>query len=100
MSGLAAIWQFDGRPDTRSGCERMLAAQQTYGLHAVGEWSNGPVALGRRLMRLLPEDEFDRQPLVGAGGSIVLVADLRLDNRGEVVRALDISLARARALSD
>ena len=100
MSALAALWRFDGRPDAQSGCERMLAAQQMYGLHAVDQWSNGSVALGRRLMHLLPEDRFDRQPLVGGGGSIVLVADLRLDNRDELVRALNFTETRARVLSD
>jgi asparagine synthase (glutamine-hydrolysing) len=99
MSALAALWRFDDRPDAQSGCERMLAAQQMYGLHAVNQWSNGSVALGRRLMHLLPEDRFDRQPLVGGGGSIVVVADLRLDNRDELVRALNIT-ERARVLSD
>jgi asparagine synthase (glutamine-hydrolysing) len=100
MSALAALWHFDGRPDAQLGCEGMLAAQMLYGPHAAGHWSSGSVALGRRLMRVLPEDAFDRQPLVGGGGSIVLVADLRLDNRDELVRALSISETRAHLLSD
>ncbi len=100
MSALAALWHFDARPGAESGCERMLAAQQLYGPHAAGHWSSGSVALGRGLMRLLPEDAFDRQPLVGGGGSIVLIADLRLDNRDELVRTLSISETRARLLSD
>jgi asparagine synthase (glutamine-hydrolysing) len=100
VSALAAIWHFDGRPDAQLGCERILAAQRLYGLHAAGQWSNGSVALGRRLMRVLPEDTFDRQPLAGSGGSIFLVADLRLDNRGDLIRLLNISQAQARLLSD
>ena len=63
-------------------------------------WSSGTIALGRRLMRLLPEDDFDNQPLCGQGGSVVLVADVRLDNRDELVRALNIFSTRARLLSD
>ena len=78
----------------------MLDAQQMYGLHAVGHWSSGTIALGRRLMRLLPEDDFDNQPLCGQGGSVVLAADVRLDNRDELARALNISSTRARLLSD
>src|SRR6266566_3964468 len=78
MSALAAIWHFDGRPDVPLGCERMLAALQMYGPHDVGQWSSTSVALARRLMRTLPEAGFDRQPLIGCGGRIVLVADILL----------------------
>jgi asparagine synthase (glutamine-hydrolysing) len=100
MSALAALWHFDGRPDARFGCERMLAAQWIYGPHTAGHWSSASVALGRGLMRMLPEDSFDSQPLVGGGGSVVLVADVRLDNRDELARALNISETRLRLLSD
>jgi asparagine synthase (glutamine-hydrolysing) len=100
MSALASLWHFDGRPDARLGCERMLAAQQPYGPHAAGYWSSGSVALGRRLMRVLPEDSFDRQPLTSNRSDIVLVADLRLDNRNDLVRLLNIAQTRARFLSD
>jgi asparagine synthase (glutamine-hydrolysing) len=72
---------------------RMLSAQRMYGPDAEAQWSNGNVAVGRRLMRLLPEDSVDRQPLVGAGGRYVLVADVRLDNRDELIKAVPIQQA-------
>ena len=100
MSALASLWYFDGRPDARLGCERMLATQELYGPHAAGYWASGSVALGRRLMRVLPEDSFDRQPLTGNRGNVVLVADLRLDNRDDLLRLLNIPHTRARFLSD
>src|SRR5215472_16721747 len=100
MSALAGLWRFDGKPDAAEGCGRMLRAQEIYGPDAGGEWSAGFVALGRRLKRLLPEDAFDRQPLIGAGGRFVLVADVRLDNRDELIDALGISWTRAAELSD
>src|ERR1700675_4738250 len=81
MTALAGLWHFDGQPDAADGCARMLAAQKFYGPHAGAQWSDGDVALGRQLMRVLPEDAFDRQPLVGGGGRYILVADIRLDNR-------------------
>jgi asparagine synthase (glutamine-hydrolysing) len=100
MSALAALWHFDGRPDAMLGCERILTAQQLYGPHAAGRWSSGSIAIARRLMRVLPEDYFDRQPLVGKGGRIVVVADLRLDNRDELIHLLNIAQPRANPLSD
>jgi asparagine synthase (glutamine-hydrolysing) len=100
MSAIAGLWRFDGRLDAGESCARMLAAQAIYGPHDGAQWSSGPVALGRRLTRLLPEDAGDRQPLVGAGGRHVVVADLRLDNRDELAAALAISAERARTLCD
>jgi asparagine synthase (glutamine-hydrolysing) len=100
MTALAGLWRFDGRPDAADGCKRMLVAQEMYGPHAGAQWSNGDVALGRRLMRMLPEDVFDRQPLIGGEGRYVLVADIRLDNRDELTEALQIQTAQARTLCD
>jgi asparagine synthase (glutamine-hydrolysing) len=100
MSAIAALWRFDGRPDAAEGCARMLAAQQMYGPDASANWSSGDVAVGRQLMRMLPEDVFDHQPLVGGGGRFVLVADLRLDNRDELAESLRLPTASARLLCD
>src|SRR5260370_20699824 len=91
MTALAGVWRFDKRPDAEDACARMLSAQQIYGIHDVSHWENGDVALGRRLTRLLPEDMFDSQPLVGGGGRYVLVADIRLDNREELARELGLA---------
>src|SRR5664279_4326575 len=100
MTAIAGLWRFDGRPDVADGCARMLAAQEMYGPDAVGQWSEDGVALGRRLMRILPEDKFDRQPLTGGGGKYVLVADVRLDNRDELTAKLQIPDSPARGLCD
>jgi asparagine synthase (glutamine-hydrolysing) len=78
----------------------MLAVQELYGPHHGGQWSAGSIALGRRLMRVLPEDIFDRQPFVGGEGRYVLVADVRLDNRDELTEALRIPPAQTRTLCD
>jgi asparagine synthase (glutamine-hydrolysing) len=100
MTALAGLWRFDGRPDAADGCTRMLAAQKIYGPHDGKEWSGGNVALGRRLMRVLPEDAFDRQPLIGGKGRYVLVADVRLDNRDELTQALLVPTPQAHSLCD
>jgi asparagine synthase (glutamine-hydrolysing) len=100
MTALAGLWHFDGRPDVADGCARMLSAQTMYGPHDGALWAGGDVALGRRLMRVLPEDAFDRQPLVGGDGRYVLAADVRLDNREELTEALRIPAPHARSLCD
>jgi asparagine synthase (glutamine-hydrolysing) len=99
MTALAGLWHFDGRPDAADGCARILSSQQLYGPHAVAQWTSGDLALGRRLMRILPEDVFDRQPLMSRDGRYVIIADIRLDNRDELVDALRVPSPR-RGLCD
>lgn len=87
MTALAGCWSFGAR-DPFAECGRMLEAQHRYGpdnraIRAVGE-----VSLGRCLHRLLPEDAHDRQPVVSPTSGRALVADVRLDNREELIRAL------------
>src|SRR5690348_13243644 len=100
MSAFAGLWYFGGEGDAPAGCARMLRAQEVYGPDAGAQWDGPGISLGRRLMRTLPEDRFDRQPLSGADGRFVLVADLRLDNRDELADRLEIPTPRAAGLSD
>ena len=90
MSAIAGYWAWAAGEDPAGACALMLEAQQAYGPHALGNWAAGDIALGRRLFRTLPEDVGDRQPLVGGGGRYVLVADIRLDNRAELIARLGL----------
>ena len=55
-------------------------------------------ALGGCLLHLLPEDRFDRQPLWAPDRSCCLVADVRLDNRADLTR--DLNLTQPDSLAD
>ncbi len=100
MSAIAGLWRFDGKPDAEAGCARMLASQEIYGPHDAGLWDGGSVALGRRLFCTLPEDAHDLQPLGSRDGRLILVADVRLDNRAELGAEFDIAPAEAALLPD
>lgn len=99
MTVLAGFWSFDPARDPRGSCERMLTAQQVYAPEAARCGVEGEVALGRRLFKLLPEEAFDRGPVVGADGTL-LVADVRIDNRDEMCAALGIDGPEARRCAD
>jgi len=99
MTAIAGLWRWDQRPPAED-CDRMLSALALYGPDGRSHLQDGPIALGRTMMRLLPEDVFDRQPLVGCDGRLVLVADLRLDNRDELTAALGIAPELAREAAD
>lgn len=94
MSAIACLWRFDGRPGVAADCDRMLSAQRIYGPHHGAQWADdargaeGALAMGRRLYRMLPEDMADRGPVKSRDGRLVLVADVRLDNRDELISAL------------
>src|SRR5579863_4966104 len=100
MSAIAGIWDFRGCRDAGQACARMLAAQSIYGKHGENRWTDGNVAVGRRLTRLLPEDIYDTQPLHGRDSPFVLVADLRLDNREDLAAELGTSATQAKTMCD
>jgi asparagine synthase (glutamine-hydrolysing) len=98
VTALAGFWSLDGR-DPLGPVRRMLKAQALYG-QSDADWNDGVMALGRRLHPMLPEDRFDRGPAIAAGGRLALVADVRLDNRGEIETALGLGGEAARRTSD
>ena len=90
MSGIAGVLRFDGEAVSRRELERVAGALRQYGpdrsdIHAGGEFGFAHV-----LMRMVPEDRFDRQPWRGASGAVI-TADLRLDNRDDVLSRLSIA---------
>ncbi|HWF02031.1 MAG TPA: asparagine synthase-related protein, partial [Caulobacteraceae bacterium] len=99
MTAVAGIWRLDGRPDAAEACDRMLRPLRMYGPDATAAWSDGDVAMGRCLKRILPEDDYDRQPLAGERG-LALVADARVDNRDELARDLGIRSLQLDETSD
>lgn len=89
MSALAGFWGYGRSLGAGERCDRMLLAQEEYGPDGTARAQLDGLAVGRNLYRLLPEDEHDRQPLVSEDGCFALVADVRLDNRQELLEALD-----------
>ena len=99
MSAIAGIWSFDGGIAVASACREMLQALSVYGMDDRAQYSDSSLAMGRCLLRLLPEDDFDQQPLSAVGVS-AMVADVRLDNREELAAELGLSRQRVDAMAD
>ncbi|HET9429081.1 MAG TPA: asparagine synthase-related protein [Allosphingosinicella sp.] len=100
MTALAGCWNLGGATAPADACARMLQAQQAYGPEGPLTRSDGPITLGRRLFRTLPEDAFDRGPMAGRDGRDLLIADIRIDNRAELAAALAIDPGELRQLAD
>jgi asparagine synthase (glutamine-hydrolysing) len=100
LSAIAGVWSFEGGARAEALCGRLLEAQSAYGPHGCDRLVRGGYAAGRCLYRLLPEDAFDRQPLTSEDGRFTLVADLRIDNRDELIADLALGSPAGAALSD
>ena len=100
MTALAGFWSFSGSGEPQPGCAEMLLAQGAYGPDQSDLLKFGPIALGRNLFSLLPEDDWDQQPLVGGNGRFALVADIRLDNRSELRSSLGLDPGQTRSFAD
>lgn len=100
MTALAGFWALGGAGEPRASVQRMLRAQQIYAKAPPAIWGGGDVAFGRGLFATLPEDRYDRGPVVGGGGRWVLAADIRIDDRADLGRSLGIAGEEASMLSD
>lgn len=76
----------------------MLDAQRIYGAGRPRIGAHGPVEFGIDLRRTVPEDAFDTQPIII--GDTLLIADIRLDNRKDLLRQLGQRTAEADSAAD
>jgi asparagine synthase (glutamine-hydrolysing) len=99
MSAIAGLLHFTGEAAARRDLERMANALAAYGPDRTDIAVAGPVGFAHLLLRTTPEDRFEQQPLRGAGG-VLMTADLRLDNRDEMLDRLGINRADGLAWPD
>jgi len=85
VSAIFGVVNLDGRPVDGADLDRMSAALAHHGAGGVRPSIRGPVGMGLRTRCFTPEERLERQPLLGAGGSCLLVADARIDNRRELL---------------
>lgn len=95
MSGVCGYWHLSGAPAAIGEVERQIAVLGHRGPDRRRAWAEGPVAFGHLLMRITPEDLTERQPLHDLASGLALTADLRLDNRAELIGAMGLSKAAA-----
>lgn len=89
MSGIAGIFDTGGAPADELALRRVLEAIAHRGPDHRSSWTNGQVALGRRLLPTLPGDaDGDAIPV---DGECAIVADARIDNREDLAIALGLA---------
>jgi asparagine synthase (glutamine-hydrolysing) len=89
MSGVAALFSFDGAPVDRSQLDSMLASMANRGgaREAIAERELG---LGCAQPITTPDAAHERQPAWCKQLGVAVAADVRLDNRSDLIQALGI----------
>jgi asparagine synthase (glutamine-hydrolysing) len=99
MSGIGGLLRLGGEPVARRDLERMANALRPHGPDRAEVTVAGNIGLVHVLMRMTPEDQLDRQPWRGPSGAVI-TADVRLDNRDDVLARLGIAPQEALAWPD
>ncbi|MGH7721169.1 MAG: lasso peptide isopeptide bond-forming cyclase, partial [Gemmatimonadaceae bacterium] len=100
MGGIAGVWYLDGRPTTREIAGRLEEAVRHRGPDAGGSWAGEEVALAQRLLWTTPQSLSEHGPHASTEGRVVLCADLRIDNRGELLDACGVRGPERAAIGD
>jgi asparagine synthase (glutamine-hydrolysing) len=100
MSAIFGILRFDEAVVNPRDLERMSNTLAYRGPDGRKFASDGPAALGHCSMSVNREDLRDAQPLHDREGDVMLVADLRLDNREDLAATLGISATDLSELPD
>jgi asparagine synthase (glutamine-hydrolysing) len=100
MSGiLAIIERSDGQIDHEI-MSVLMAAGAARAVDGANYWCQGAIGLGHHHFRVTPQEQDEIQPLVQENGRLAITADVRLDNRVELIRALDLEPKWAAEQSD
>ena len=99
MSAVAGFIHRNIASRSEIACRAMLRSLAPFGHDGEGLASLGRTVFGYRRHLSLPEDDFDTQPVVGCGGTCLLIADVRIDNREELSASLGIT-RNCRLMSD
>lgn len=91
MSGLVGIYRRDGRPVNPADVDHMLNLLAHRGADGTGIWNEGLVGLGQCMLWTTPESLHEQLPFVSQSGDVILTADVRIDNREELLSALGLN---------
>jgi len=94
MTAICGVVGLEGRPWTQRHLLGVVQTLRGLGPDAEGGWEGVVggfhVAVAAALRQATPEDAHDVQPAVSPDGAVVLVADVRLDNRDALGAGLGV----------
>ena len=99
MSGICGLFNINNAPVADAELRVMTSLLEQRGPDATGLWREGQVGVGHTLLATTPESLFENQPFRHSESGCVITADVRLDNRNELLAALKLS-ARSDSIGD
>jgi len=90
MSAIAGIYYLDGRPVEPTDLKRMTDILAHRGSDGIGSWCASSIGFGHRMLHTTPESLNEKLPLINHAGDVVITADARIDNRNELIEALNL----------
>lgn len=93
MSGICASLRLDGQHASAKELAPIMAQLSGRGPDGSATWAEGPLALGHALLATTPEALVEPMPWRHGPTGCIITADARLDNRAELIAALDLELA-------
>jgi asparagine synthase (glutamine-hydrolysing) len=91
VSAIIGLYNINGKPVDNVDINRMLDRVAHRGSDGAGLWSNGAIGLGHRMLWTTPESLHEKQPLLDQSGDVIIAADARIDNRKELIAALNLN---------
>jgi asparagine synthase (glutamine-hydrolysing) len=99
MSALYGIINFNGKMVMPDSLQAMSKVLQHRGPDGLMIWTDGPFGLGHAMFNISPESFADKMPYYDAESGLAITAVVRLDNRHELMKELDVATTGI-ALSD
>ena len=94
MSGICGQFNLDDAPVAAADLRAMTAMLEQRGPERTDIWRDGLTGLGHTLLATTPELIFERQPFKHAETGCVITADVRLDNRDELLDSFGLIAQR------
>ncbi len=100
MSAIVGIYYLDNRPVNSLHLDHMLKSLAHRGPDGAEAWQEGPIGLGHGRLWTTPESVQEKLPLVNKTGDFILTADARIDNRNELIAALEVTDRPSHEITD
>jgi asparagine synthase (glutamine-hydrolysing) len=100
MSSFFGIFRPQGGPVDLESFEDMRKASERDGFDGMSAHVEEKLAMGHLMLRVSPEDQYDRQPLKSSCGRYLMVGHFRLDYRDELGDKIGLSQAELEKTPD
>jgi asparagine synthase (glutamine-hydrolysing) len=100
MSGIAGIYYLNNQPVCLENLVRVSDRLAHRGPDGANLWAEESVGFVHRMLWTTQESLLETQPEIDRTGNLVLTADVRIDNRSELIEKLSLSDRPAEKVTD